>query len=229
MSATKLSKILNRSSSKNIIMETQECIRTRRSIRKYKDKDVEWDKVVQILDGGKFAPSAGNLQNWKFVAVRDDNTRKKLAQAAFDQQWMEDAPVHIVVAGEPEKADRFYGARGERLYTIQSCAVAIENMMLVANDVGLGSCWIGAFDEYKVKRALGIPEDASVQAIITIGYADEEPEMPARTALEHIVYMDKWFNKGAGNRSRGYKSVAIKETIDNTKKALKKIGKKLTK
>ncbi|MBU0628264.1 MAG: nitroreductase family protein [Nanoarchaeota archaeon] len=210
-------------------METLECIRTRRSIRKYKDKDVEWDKVVQILDAGRFAPSAGNIQNWKFVAVREEGVRKKLAQAAFDQQWMEEVPVHIVIAGEPEKADRFYGSRGERLYTIQNCAAVIENMMLAANDLGLGSCWIGAFDEYKVKRAVGIPDDVSVQAILTIGYADEKPEMPSRKALEHIVYLDRWFNKGQGHKARGYKSVVIKDAIEKTKKAVKKIAKKITK
>ena len=208
-------------------METQECIRTRRSIRKYKDKPVEWDKVAQILDAGRLAPSAGNIQNWKFVVARNDSVRKKLAEAAFDQGWMEDAPVHIVIVGEPEKAHRFYGARGEGLYTTQGCAAAIENMLLAANDVELGACWVGAFDEYKVRRALAISEEAYPQAIITIGYSDEKPDMPTRTALEHIVYMDRWLNKGAGHKSRGYKSVIIKETIDNTKKALKKLGKRL--
>ncbi len=133
-------------------MNTEECIKTRRSVRKYKDKQVDWDLITNILDAGKFAPSAGNIQNWKFIVVRKEDVIKKLAKASFDQDWMEDAPVHIVVVGEPEKASRFYGARGERLYTIQSCAAAVENMLLVANELGLGSCWVGAFDESKVHR-----------------------------------------------------------------------------
>jgi len=210
-------------------MEAQECIKTRRSIRKYKDKLVDWDKITQILDAGKLAPSAGNIQNWKFIVVRKEEVRKKLAQAAFDQDWMEDAPVHIVIAGEPQKAERFYGARGQRLYTIQSCAAAVENMLLTATDLGLGSCWVGAFDEAKVKKALNMPEDPIPQAIITIGYSDEKPDMPSKIELEHQVYLDKWWAKGQGYRAKGYRSVAIQESIKNTKKALKRVARKLKK
>lgn len=210
-------------------METQECIKTRRSVRKYKDTPIDWEKIFQILNAGKFAPSAGNIQNWKFIVVRKEEIRKKLAEAAFDQEWMDNAPVHIVVVGEPEKGARFYGARGERLYTIQNCASAVENMLLAANDLGLGSCWVGAFDEAKVKRALNMTEDVIPQAIITIGYADEKPEMPSRVELEHTVYLDRWFQKGQGYNAKGYKSVAIKEAIENTKNALKRVARKLRK
>ncbi len=208
-------------------MEVQECIKTRRSIRKYKNKPVDWDKVVQILDAGKFAPSAGNIQNWKFVVVRKDEIRKKLAKASFDQDWMEDAPVHIVVVGEPEKARRFYGSRGESIYTIQNCAVVVSNMMLVAHELGLGSCWVGAFDENKVKRALFIEDNAVPQAIITIGYAAEVPDMPPRVELEHTVYLDKWFFKGQDLKAKGYKSVVIRDAIEDTKKALQRVAKNL--
>ncbi|MBW2989373.1 nitroreductase family protein [Candidatus Woesearchaeota archaeon] len=210
-------------------METLECIRTRRSVRRYKDKLVGWDKITQLLEAGKMAPSAGNIQNWKFIVIRNEAVIKKIAQASFDQDWMEDAPVHIVIAADPGKTERFYGARGKRLYTIQGCAAAVENIMLAANDLGLGSCWIGAFDESKVKRALNMPEKISPQAIITIGHPDEKPNMPPRVELEHQVYLDRWFAKGVGPRSRGYKSVAIKETIQNTAKALKKAVKKIKK
>lgn len=210
-------------------MDIDECIKSRRSVRKYRDKPIDWEKITIILDAGKFAPSAGNIQNWKFIVVRSDEIRKKLAKASFDQEWMQGAPVHIVIAAEPEKAGRFYGARGERLYTIQNCAAAVENMLLTATSLGLGSCWVGAFDESKVKRALNMVEDAVPQAIITIGYPDEKPEMPPRVELEHTVYLDKWWNKGQGYRAKGYKSVAIKESIENTKKALQRVAKNLHK
>jgi len=201
-------------------MNIEECIKTRRSVRKYKDKPVDWDTIVRILDAGKFAPSAGNIQNWKFVVVRKDDVRKKLSEASFDQDWIEDAPVHIVVIGEPDKAERFYGARGERLYTIQSCAAAVENMLLMANELGLGSCWVGAFDEAKIRRALNMPEEVVPQAIITIGYSNGKAEMPPKTELEHTIYFDKWFQKGQGYKAKGYTSVAIQEGIDNVKKTL---------
>ncbi len=210
-------------------MNVEECIKTRRSIRKYKDKSVDSEKINQILDSGKFAPSAGNLQNWKFIVVRKEEIITKLAEASFDQDWMIDAPVHIVIAAEPRKAERYYGARGERLYTIQNCAAAIQNMLLTAKDLGLGSCWVGAFDEEKVIRALNMPEDATPQAIITIGYADERPDMPSRIELEHQVYLDRWWGKGQGYKAKGYKSIAIQEGIDNTKKAIKRVAKRIKK
>ncbi len=184
---------------------------------------------MQILDAGKMAPSAGNLQNWKFIVIRKDDVREKLAESSFDQDWMEEAPVHIVVVGQPEKAERFYGARGERLYTIQGCAAVVENMLLVANDIGLGACWVGAFDEAKVKRALNMPEGVTPQAIITIGYADEKPDMPPRVGLEHVAYLERWAGKGVDWRAKGYKSVVIQETIEDAKKALKRAGRKLAK
>jgi nitroreductase len=203
-------------------MDVEECIRTRRSIRRYKDNPVDWEKIVRILEGGKFAPSSGNVQNWKFIVVRKDEVRRNLIHAAFDQDWMEDAPVFIVVASEPQKGERLYGARGERLYSVQNCAAATQNMILVANNLGLGSCWVGAFDEEKVREALNMPESAFPQAIITVGYTDEKPQMPSRVELEHTVYLDRWFGKGQGFRAKGYKSVALKETIDNTRDAMKK-------
>jgi len=210
-------------------MNIEECIKTRRSIRKYKVKEIDWEKIVRIVDAGKFAPSAGNIQNWKFVVVRDDSVREKLSAAAFDQDWMNDAPVHIVVVGEPSKAQRFYGARGERLYTIQGCAAAVENMLLVAYELGLGSCWVGAFDEGKVKRVLNMTEDVVPQAIITIGYADEKPDMPSRREMEHTIYLDKWKGQGKGLKAKGYKSVMWGDMVKDAKKAIKRAGKKLKK
>jgi len=211
-------------------METQDCIRTRRSIRKYKDKPVEWDKIVQIVNAANFAPSAGNLQNWKIIVVKNDIGRKKLAAAAFNQEWMEVAPIHMVVIAEPNNGEQFYGARGARLYTIQNCAAVIQNILLTANDCGLGSCWVGAFDEDLVRRALQLQEDVSPQAIITIGYADEHPEMPSRKRLEHQVYIDRWMGRKASPFGAiGYTSVMMKDALENTKKAIHRAGRNLVK
>ena len=117
-------------------MEVFEAIRTRRSIRKYKDKPVPFDDIVTIMQAGKYAPSAGNLQNWKFIHVKTDEKREAIAKACMGQDWMEQAPVFIVVIAEPEKAERYYGTRGARLYTIQGCAAAIENMLLTDHSLG---------------------------------------------------------------------------------------------
>lgn len=209
-------------------MEVFEAIRTRRSIRKYKDKQVSWDNIVTIMQAGKYAPSAGNLQNWKFIVVKDDAKRKAIAKACMQQEWMEIAPVYIVVVAEPEKAERYYGTRGARLYTIQGCAAAMENMLLTAHSLGLGACWIGAFDEDEIFNILTLPEEKSVQGIITIGYADENPEPPPKYRIEHMVFFDKWWGRIQYPRTHlGWWSVANENAVYEGKKFLKKTHKKI--
>lgn len=209
-------------------MEVFECIRTRRSIRKYKDKQVPWDNIITIMQAGKYAPSAGNLQNWKFIVVKDDNKRKAIAEACLQQWWMEQAPVHIVVCGEPEKVERFYGTRGRRLYMIQGIAAAIENMLLTAHSLGLGSCWVGAFDEDEIRRLLNLPEEADVHAIITIGYADEKPETPPKYRIEHMMFFEKWWGRVEAPKTHiGWWSLYHPRIIKEGKKLVKKTGKKI--
>lgn len=177
-------------------MDVLECITARRSIRKYKDMEVEMDKVGKVLYAARDAPSSGNLQNWKFILVTDEDTRIKLAEASLNQYWMSEAPVHIVVCAEPEKAEQYYGIRGERLYSIQNCAAAIQNMLLAATAEGLGSCWVGAFEEEMVKRILDIPGNIRVQAIVTLGYANETPDKkPWKHELYTICFLHSWDNR----------------------------------
>src|SRR3989338_6232743 len=102
------------------IKDILDIIKSRRSITKYLPKPVEWEYVARIIDAARHAPSCGNLQNWKFVVVLDPAKRKAIAEAAVQQYWMITAPVHIIVCAEPEKAERYYGIRGERLYTVQN-------------------------------------------------------------------------------------------------------------
>ena len=207
-------------------MDVLEAIKTRRSIRKYKSKPVEWDKVSEILNAGKLAPSAGNLQNWMFITVQEEATRKKIAEACLNQAWMAAAPTHIAITAEPEKARRYYGIRGERLYTIQNCAAAAQNMLLAAKELGLGACWVSAFDDDMISRVLGLPEHCRVYAIITIGYSAEEPEQPPKYRIEHVVRFERW-----GNRRRiptyGYYSLEVKKHVEKGKNALKKLAEKI--
>jgi len=155
-------------------MDVLECIKTRRSIRKFLDVPVEWEKVTQIVDAARCAPSAGNLQNWKFIVVLNEDKRKSIAEACVHQLWMGKAPVHIIVCAEPERAKRFYGIRGERLYTIQNCGAAIENALLTAHSIGLAACWVGAFDEDMVKmmvqaKKTGLKLDGPYPALLIQG------------------------------------------------------------
>jgi nitroreductase len=177
-------------------MDVLEAIATRRSIRKYLDVPVEWDKVGQILEAGRLAPSAGNLQDWRFVVVTKDEARKKIAESALGQNWIETAPVHIVIFSLTDKIKIHYGMRGERLYSIQDCAACATYMMLAAHELGLGSCWIGAFDENKVQQLLKMPDNCRPQLILTIGYADEKPAMPPRYKIDNLVFLERFGGLG---------------------------------
>jgi len=204
-------------------MDTLECIKTRRSVRKYRTEPVDWDKISIILEAAKSAPSAGNLQNWKFIVVTDEEKRRSLAEACLQQYWMVEAPVHIIVVAEPEKAIRFYGIRGDRLYSTQNCAASIQNILLAANSCGLGSCWVGAFDENEVKRILSVAEEARPQAVITIGYADETPPEPVHYTLENVCFFERW-----GSRIKdidavlGHYGKKLHKHIDATKTGIAK-------
>jgi nitroreductase len=182
----------------NTVMELFECIEKRRSVRKYLDRPVEWEKVGNILRAGQHAPSAGNLQDWRFVVVTDLMTRKKIADAAYKQYWLEECPVLIVVCSDPEKTKMFYKDRGEKFYTIQNCAAAIQNMLLAATDQELGSCWVGAFDIELLKTAVAIPQHVIPHAIIALGYAAEEPVKPQMFRIDDITFIQN-FNRRVAN------------------------------
>lgn len=209
-------------------MNVIECIRERRSIRNYSDKPVEWDKVVKIIEAARLAPSSGNIQNWGFVIVKEYANRKKIVEACFDQEWVGDAPVLIVICADAEQGDRFYGTRGEMLYTIQNCAAATENMLLTATSLNLGSCWIGAFDETKVRTILQLPENIMPHAIVSVGYTDEKPLLPSKKKVETIVKLEKWAGRSK-YPMKGYWSEAWPKIAENAQKTIKKHVKKLTK
>ncbi len=209
-------------------MDVFECIRTRRSVRKYQIRQVPWDNIVEILQAGKYAPFAGNIFNAKFIVVKNEDKRRAIAEASAQQYWMQDAPIHIVVIGEPEKAERYYGTRGTRLYTIQGVAAAIENMLLTAHSLSLGSCWVGAFDESEMRRLCNLPENVDVHGIVTIGFAAEQPQMPPKHRIEHVMFFEKWWGRVEPPKTGiGMWSPYIKKAVTETHKNIKKHSKRL--
>ncbi|MBN1274844.1 nitroreductase family protein [Candidatus Woesearchaeota archaeon] len=169
-------------------MDALWAIKTRRSIRSYLQKPVEFDKVTAVIEAAHYAPSAGNLQDWKFIIITDKAARHAIAEHCLEQHWMAHAPVYIVVCSNEERTEMRYGLRGKRLYSVQSCAAATENMLLAAHALGLGACWVGAFDEDYLDRTLNIPDTARAQAIVTLGYTDEQPGEKELTSLDSAVY-----------------------------------------
>ncbi len=169
-----------------------ELIKSRRTIKHFLPKPVSWDNISRILDAARHAPSSGNIQNWKFIVMIEQDAKQKTAEACYEQYEISQAGALIVVCNEVEKAERYYGLRGERLYSIQNCAAAVENILLEAHSLGLGTRWIGAFDEEAIKSLCSIPEEVRPQAIIAVGYPREIPEKPPKYPLEPITYFHKW-------------------------------------
>ena len=208
-------------------MDVSDCIINRRSIRKYLDLEVPMEQIGKIIDAGSCAPSSGNLQNWSFIIVKDDDSRFKIADACFQQEWMRKAPVHIIVCSKENIAKQYYGIRGERLYTIQNCAAAIQNMLLMAHNQELGACWIGAFEEDMIKNLLNVPSDVRPQAIITIGVPNEEPPAPKKTPLTHIAFLEKFGNKIENlNAIMGYYGADIHTRISKNMQRLGDVSEK---
>jgi len=175
-------------------MEVEKCIKERRSVRQYLDKKIEWNKVAKILEAARHAPNAGNIQNWRFIVVDNKEKKENLAKAALNQSFLGEAGIIIVVCHIEKEIKRFYGKKAE-VYSIQNTAAAVQNIMLRAFSLGLGSCWIGAFDEEAVKSELKVPNDVSIDAMVTLGYSKEKAKMPKRIDLKEIVYFEEWNNK----------------------------------
>ena len=170
-----------------------EAIATRRSIKKFSSQDVPMELIGQILDAGRYAPSSGNVQNWKFILVRDRDVINSVTEGCMDQNWIAQAPALIVVCSSLNKVKSFYGTRGEMLYSIQNCAAAIQNMLLTTHSIGLASSWVSLFDERVINRVLNIPSgDVRAQAILPIGYPDEIVPAPTRYTLENVCYFNSY-------------------------------------
>jgi nitroreductase len=173
-------------------MDVFEVIRKRRSIRSYKDLEVEEEKLLKILEAAREAPSASNRQEWRFVVVRDKETKKKLCKAAKGQRFVEEAPVVIACCAE---TDNHIMSCGQLCYPID-VAIAIDHMTLAAIELGLGTCWIGAFYEEEVKKILDIPHQVRVVELLTLGYPQEEPTSPKeRLPLQDIIFLEEWGRK----------------------------------
>ena len=169
-------------------MEVMEAIRLRRSIRGYKDKPVEEEKLNIILESARLSPSARNQQERKFIVVRDQETRQKLVDVAFGQKFVGQAPVVIVACAT--KTSHIMPCE-EPSYPID-IAIAVDHITLSAVEQGLGTCWIGAFSQDGVKKLLNIPENVRVVALLPLGYPEAIPDPRPRKSIDEIVAYEKW-------------------------------------
>lgn len=176
-------------------MEFFDVVRNRGSTRKYDpEREVPREFISKLIETAIYAPSAGNLQNWVFICLTDKSKKQELRDACLKQDWMQDAHLWIVICNDKERVTKLYPGRGE-LYSIQNCAVASENIMLAAEDLGLGSCWVGAFDTVAFRRVLKIPDNIEPELVITVGYPLEKRAKEIRDSSEYVVYFNEYGTK----------------------------------
>lgn len=171
-------------------MDLNDIISNRRSIRAYKSQELPEETINQLIDAARKAPSAGNVQPWAFVVVSKQETKEELSRAAYGQRWLEGASVVIVVCVDEQRAEESYGERGKVLYCIQDTAAAIQNMLLSACALGLGTCWVGAFKEGEIRRIISSPPEMRPIALISVGYPAESPKVRTRRSIHEIVFKD---------------------------------------
>ncbi len=169
-------------------MNVSEAIAKRRSVRSYKDTPIESDKLDLILQAARLSPSARNQQIWKFIVIRNKDTREKLVHACDEQMNISEADT--VVCCCALKSDMRL-PNGETTHTMD-LAVAASFMMLQATELGLGSCWVGNFNEEKIRKLLRIPETVKVVCLLTLGYPHFMPPASDRKPLSEIVSIESF-------------------------------------
>lgn len=171
-------------------MSILKIIKERRSVRRYRSEPIPEEALLRVLDAARFSPSGKNLQPWKFIVVKDKTLKRHLAEASQRQFFIAEAPVIIVACGFP---DRCYSRMGNYMKSWPvDVSIAVEHLILQAQEEGLGTCWVGAFEEGEVKSLLHVPDGVRVLALTPLGYPDENPVPRKRKSLEEIVSYDSF-------------------------------------
>ncbi len=164
-------------------MDTIETIMNRRSVRKFHPKAIKKEDLETIIEAGRQAPSAANRQPWHFVVVTSADLRRQLGEACSGQSWLAEAGAIVAGVGKPSVNDKWYKV---------DVAIAMQNMILAATALGYGTCWIGAFNQERVKSLLGVPEDMRVVALTPIGIPADKPKARPRQPLSEFASLDQY-------------------------------------
>lgn len=167
-------------------MENIDFILKRRSCRDFSGEPLRKGDLEILIEALRRAPSAGNVQPWFFYVVKNETIKKGLAQAAYGQYFLAKAPIVFVICAISRISATSYGERGRTLYCIQDTAAAAENLLIATTALGYGSCWVGAFDEDRAKKALNIPEHLRPVAIVPVGPGSIPQDDQTRRQISEI-------------------------------------------
>ncbi len=165
----------------------KQLVERRRSIRRFETAPVEEAKLHEILEAARLAPSAGNLQAFRMIVVRSAEKRGALAEAAYGQSFLAQAPVVLAFVAMPDVAAKRYAERGRELYAVQDATIATTFAMLAATALDLGTVWVGAFDTPAVARVLDCAKGETPVALLPIGVAAESPKARSRRRPEELI------------------------------------------
>lgn len=163
-------------------------VEERKSVRAFLDRQIEPEKLQHLLQTVNRAPSAGNLQAYEIILVRDPDHKRSLASAAWDQEFLFEAPVVLVFCAHPARSSSKYEARGEHLYSVQDATIACTYAMLAATALGLATVWVGAFEDEGVSAALDLPQGWLPVAMLPVGYAARPSRQTPRRNLADLVH-----------------------------------------
>src|SRR3989344_4963008 len=220
----------------NLAMELDKCIEGGRSCRDFSSRMVPLEMIYDIMNAAVHAQSAGNVQNWAFVIVTDDSEKEDISLVSRNQKWMSNASSLIVFCNDASKCDVLFPKRG-KLYATQAVAAAAQNAVLKAEDLGLATCWVGAFDEKAVQRIIAAPDNMVPEIILVVGYPMIKPKSnKLRTEIEKIAYFNTYGNtktissylnidsaiKKAKHKAKKNVDAVMKETVGKLKDFFKK-------
>jgi hypothetical protein len=175
-------------------MDLDKVLQERHCTRKFIKKDVSFHKIISIIEAASLAPAAGNINAVRIVIVNDDKIKEQLVDAAAGQQFLAEVPYVLAVCSDTEQTVRSYGKRAD-IYLRQQAGAAIENMFLKTIDLGLDTCWVGAFDDATLRRLLKIPDSFNIEALMPIGYSAEKKLKKhaerRKFDIKHMVFYNK--------------------------------------
>ena len=169
-------------------MDFTELIARRYSVRAYKSDPVEEDKLKQVLDAARLAPTAANHQPFQFIVVRTADRQDELKRI-YKAGWFSQAPIVICACAVP---DRAWSRMDNKNYGEVDVTIAMDHLILAATELGLGTCWIAAFDPVAARQVLGLPEDVEPVAFTPLGYPADKPKAKQRKPLSELVRHDRW-------------------------------------
>ena len=177
-------------------MDTLKAIEKRFSVREFSEKKVKWSDIIEAIDAAGKAPFAGNINHLKFVIVEDQKNKNEIAKYS-DQPWIADSKFIIVMTSNNHHLVSLYDDRAES-YSKQQSGAAIQNILLRLTSLKIGSCWVGIYNEDRIKQLLSIPEKMTIEALIPVGYPKGKTIRKRKAAVENLMYWEKW---GKNNRS----------------------------